>query len=58
MSFIKQILGDLKTYIDLGTDMSLNNAFTHVKLQRCQTQRSDMEITAEIRQTYDAYDDL
>ena len=24
--------------------MSLNNAFTHGKLQRCQTQRSDMQI--------------
>ena len=47
----KQILGDLKTY--LAIEMSQNNTLTHGKLQRCQTQRSDMHITAEIMQTYD-----
>ena len=30
-----------------------NNTLTHGKLQRCQTQRSDMQIRAEIMQTYD-----
>ena len=35
--------------------MSLNNAETHGKLQRCQTQQSDMLITAETMQTYDLY---
>ena len=34
-------------------EMSQNNALTHGKLQRCQTQRSDMPITVEIMQTYD-----
>jgi len=32
--------------------MSLNNALTHGKLQRCQTLRGDMQITAETMQTY------
>ena len=49
-SLKKQILGDLKTC--LAIEVSLNNTFTHGKLQRCQTQRSDMQITAEIMQTY------
>ena len=31
--------------------MSQNNTLTHGKLQRCQTQRSDMQITEEIMQT-------
>ena len=30
-----------------------NNTLTHGKLLRCQTKRSDMQITAEIMQTYD-----
>ena len=47
----KQILGDLKT--NLAIEMSQNNTLTHGKLQRCQTQRNDMHITAEITQTYD-----
>ena len=42
----KQILGDLKN------EKSQNNALIHGKLQRCQTQRSDTQITAEIKQTY------
>ena len=33
--------------------MSQNNTLTQGKLQRCQTQRSDMHITAEIMQTCD-----
>ena len=33
--------------------MSQNNTLTQGKLQRCQTQRNDMHITAEIMQTYD-----
>ena len=33
--------------------MSQNNTLTHGKLQSCQTQQSDMHITAEIMQTYD-----
>ena len=33
--------------------MSQSDTLTHGKLQRCQTQRSDMQITAEIMQTYD-----
>ena len=33
--------------------MSRNNTLTHGKLQKCQTHRSDMQITAEIVQTYD-----
>ena len=35
------MLGDLKTY--LAKEMSQNNILTHGKLQRCQTQRSDMQ---------------
>ena len=46
----KQILGDLKTYFAI--EKSQNNALIHGKLQRCQTQRSDTQITAEIKQTY------
>ena len=37
----------------IAIEMSQNNALTHGKLQRCHTQRSDMQITAEIMQTYD-----
>ena len=33
--------------------MSQNDILTHGKLQRCQTRRSDMQITAEIMQAYD-----
>ena len=33
--------------------MSQNDTLTHGKLQRCQTQWSDMKITAEIMETYD-----
>ena len=33
--------------------MSQNNTLTHGKLQRCQTQRRNTQITAEIMQTYD-----
>ena len=33
--------------------MSGNGTLSHGKLQMCQTQRSDMHITAEIMQTYD-----
>ena len=33
--------------------MSQNKALAHGKLYRCQTQQSDMQITAEIMQTYD-----
>ena len=33
--------------------MSQNDTLTHGKLQRCQTQWSDMQITAEIMETYD-----
>ena len=33
--------------------MSQNNTLAHGKLQRCQTQRSNTEITVEIMQTYD-----
>ena len=47
----KQILGDLKTY--LAIEMSKNNTLTHGKLWRCQTKRSDTQITAEIMQTYE-----
>ena len=47
----KQILGDLKS--NLAIEMSQNNTLTHVKLQRCQTQRRNTQITAEIMQTYD-----
>ena len=47
----KQTLGDLKTYN--AKEMSQNDKLTHGKLQRCQTQRSDIHITAEIMQTYD-----
>ena len=34
-------------------ELSQNKTLTHGKLQSCQTQRSDMQITAEILQTYD-----
>ena len=38
----------------LAIEMSQNNALTHGKLQRCQTQwGGDLEITTDIRQTYD-----
>ena len=48
----KQITWRLKkTYLVI--EMSLNRAFIHGKLQRCQTQRSDRQRTAEIMQTYD-----
>ena len=33
--------------------MSQNNTLTHGKLQRCQTQRRNTQITAKIMQTYD-----
>ena len=33
--------------------MNQNNALAHGKLQRCQSQRGDTQITAEIKQTYD-----
>ena len=42
---------DLKAH--LAIEMSLNNASTRGKLQRCKTLRGDMQITAEIMQTYD-----
>ena len=45
----KQIHGDLKTF--LATEKGQNNALIHGKLQMCQTQRSDTQITAEITQT-------
>ena len=45
------ILGDLKT--NLAIEMSQNNTLTHGKLYRCQTQRRNTQITAEIMQTYD-----
>ena len=47
-----QILGleTYKTY--LAIEMSLNNAFIHGKLQRCQTRRSGMQTTAEIMLTW------
>ena len=35
------MLGDLKTY--LAIEMSQNNTLTHGKLQRCETQRRDMQ---------------
>ena len=44
---LKQTPGDLKT---VALKMS---QLTQCKLQRCQTRRSDMELTAEIMQTYD-----
>ena len=47
----KQIFGDLKTY--LATEMSQNNTLTRGKLHRCKSQRSDMQTTAGIMQTYD-----
>ena len=47
----KQILGDLATY--LAIEMSKNNTLTHGKLWRCQTKRSNTQITAEIMQTYE-----
>jgi len=34
-------------------EMNLKNAETRGKLQRCQSQRSDLQTTAEIKQTYD-----
>ena len=40
---------DLKTC--LAIEKSQNNALIHGKFQRCQTQRSDTQITAEIKQT-------
>ena len=46
----KAILGDLKTYFAI--EMSQNNTLTHDKLWRCQTKRSNTQITAEIMQTY------
>ena len=33
--------------------MSQSRTLTHGKLQRCQSQQSDLQITAEIMQTYD-----
>ena len=47
----KQTIGDLKIYLTI--EMSQNNTLTHGKLQRCQTRGSDIQITAEIMQTYD-----
>ena len=47
----KAILGDLKTYFAI--EMSQNNTLTLGKLWRCQTKRSNMQITAEIMHTYD-----
>ena len=41
----------LETYLAL--EMSLNNASTHGKLQRCHTLQSDVPITAETMQTND-----
>ena len=35
------MLGDLKTH--LAIEMGQNNTLTHGKLQRCQTQQSDMQ---------------
>ena len=37
----------------LGLVQAVNNTLTHGKVLRCQTKRSDMQITAEIVQTYD-----
>ena len=37
--------------------MSQNDALAHGKLKRCQTQRSNTQITAEIMQTYDLQHD-
>ena len=47
-----QILGleTYKTYLAIET--SLNNAFIHGKLQRCQTRQSGMQTTTEIMQTW------
>ena len=41
----------LETYLAL--EMSVSNAKTHGKLQRCQTLQSNMPITAETMQTND-----
>ena len=41
----------LKTYLEIK--MSQNNTLTLGKLQRCQSQRSDLQITAGILQAYD-----
>ena len=45
------MLADLKTYV--AREITQNNTLTHGKLQRRQTQRSGMYITAEIMQPYD-----
>ena len=45
------MLGELKA--ELAIEMSQNDTLTNCELQRSGTQRSDMQITAEIMQTYD-----